>query len=74
MHKKQIKEQEAQRMKRQSICPKCGREYTEPPAISRADNKTEICPECGTREALAAAQVDEKTAAEIMQKIREAQR
>lgn len=36
------------------VCPKCGRTYTEYPALSRADNVTEICPECGTREALEA--------------------
>ena len=35
------------------ICPICGNTYTARPAISRADNETEICPECGTREALA---------------------
>lgn len=34
------------------ICPKCGRNYTEVPAISREDNKTEICPECGQGEAM----------------------
>jgi predicted RNA-binding Zn-ribbon protein involved in translation (DUF1610 family) len=34
------------------ICPKCGERYTEFPALSRKDNKTEICPDCGTREAL----------------------
>lgn len=34
------------------ICPKCGREYKERPAVSRADNRTMICPDCGTREAL----------------------
>ena len=34
------------------ICPKCGRRYKAPPAISRADNITPICPQCGTREAL----------------------
>lgn len=51
------------------ICLLCGKEYTEPPAISRADNTTEICPDCGTREALDAAGVDTKTAAEIMQTI-----
>ena len=34
------------------ICPHCGREYTEHPALSRKDNKTEICPTCGMREAL----------------------
>lgn len=36
------------------ICSKCGRTYTEPPAISRDDNLTEICPECGMAEAIAA--------------------
>lgn len=35
-------------------CPMCGRQYEDYPAISRADNKTEICPECGIREALEA--------------------
>lgn len=34
------------------ICPKCGKEYSEPPALSRADNQTKICPLCGTKEAL----------------------
>lgn len=34
------------------ICPKCGRKYDESPAISRDDNETEICPECGMMEAL----------------------
>lgn len=33
-------------------CPICGREYIEYPAISRKDNLTEICPECGLMEAL----------------------
>ena len=33
-------------------CPKCGKKYTEHPALSREDNKTLICPDCGTREAL----------------------
>lgn len=35
-------------------CPICGRDYTEPPALSRRDNKTYICSDCGTMEALAA--------------------
>jgi predicted RNA-binding Zn-ribbon protein involved in translation (DUF1610 family) len=34
------------------ICPKCGRETTDYPALSRRDNKTEICSACGTFEAL----------------------
>ncbi|BCB40543.1 hypothetical protein BCJMU51_5461 [Bacillus cereus] len=32
-------------------CPKCGIGYSEYPAISRVDNKTEICPKCGQEEA-----------------------
>lgn len=34
------------------ICPRCKEEYTDYPALSRRDNKTEICPMCGTVEAL----------------------
>ena len=33
-------------------CSKCGKTYTGYGAISREDNKTEICSECGTKEAL----------------------
>ena len=35
-----------------SVCPRCGHSYREPPALSREDNKTLICPDCGTREEL----------------------
>lgn len=35
-------------------CPKCKLGYEGYPAISRVDNKTEICPTCGNREALTA--------------------
>lgn len=34
------------------ICPICGQNYHEPPALSRADGTSQICPDCGTREAL----------------------
>lgn len=34
------------------VCPVCGKEYNEYPAISRKDNKTEICSLCGVAEAL----------------------
>ena len=34
------------------ICPICGEEYAEPPALSRIDNKTEICSSCGIRQAV----------------------
>lgn len=35
------------------VCPVCGRNYSDPPALSRADNTTDICPDCGMMEALA---------------------
>lgn len=34
-------------------CPICGTTYTTVPALSREDNQTPICPDCGTRQALA---------------------
>lgn len=34
------------------VCPICGNKYEGYPAISRKDNKTPICPDCGVREAL----------------------
>lgn len=34
------------------ICPKCGRSYTERSALSREDNKTLVCSDCATKEAL----------------------
>ena len=34
------------------VCPLCGKTYAEPPALSRTDNDTLICPDCGTRQAL----------------------
>ena len=34
------------------ICPLCGQTYTDPPALSRTDNETLICSDCGTRQAL----------------------
>lgn len=34
------------------ICPICGREYNAEPALSRIDNRTRICPDCGMKEAM----------------------
>lgn len=34
------------------ICPICNKKYTAPPALSRIDNSTLICPDCGSRQAL----------------------
>lgn len=33
-------------------CPRCSKYFIEPPALSRKDNKTEICSSCGVEEAL----------------------
>lgn len=33
-------------------CPICGGEYHGAPALSRTDNSTMICPDCGTRQSL----------------------
>lgn len=35
-----------------AVCPKCGQTYIGHPALSRLDNETPICPDCGIREAL----------------------
>ena len=34
------------------VCPLCGEEYWEPPAISRADDRSVICSGCGIRQAV----------------------
>ncbi len=39
-------------------CPVCGQTFTDHPALSRKDNMTEICPDCGVREALASIGVE----------------
>ena len=40
---------------RTAVCPLCGRTYHGAPALSREDNETLICPDCGTRQALQSA-------------------
>ncbi len=38
-------------MEKERVCPRCGKIYVQFPALSRRDNETLICPECGTAEA-----------------------
>ena len=52
-----------------AVCPRCGRSYREPPALSRADNETPICPDCGTREALATLGIDMEEQEQIIETI-----
>ena len=37
---------------RGGVCPLCGKTYTGVPALDRRDNRTAVCPDCGTRQAL----------------------
>ena len=48
------------------ICPVCGGPLTAHPALSRKDNKTEVCPDCGIRQALSDFGMDESKQAEIL--------
>lgn len=32
------------------ICPECGQVYTDPPAVSKIDNQTYVCANCGRKE------------------------
>ena len=50
-----------------TICPKCGKEYKGVPALSREDNETVICPECGTRESLHSVGMEESEIERIVQ-------
>lgn len=38
-----------------ATCPRCGGTFTAPPALSRTDNSTRVCPDCGLIEAVEAA-------------------
>ncbi len=42
------------------VCPRCGQTYHGRPAVSRADGRMPICPDCGTRQSLESIGVDEK--------------
>ena len=50
-------------------CPRCGRLYSGHPALSRADNETLICPDCGTREALTSLGVSAEEQGKILEAI-----
>ena len=51
------------------ICPICNKPYEGYPALSRKDNKTEICPICGTKEALESFNLPEDNIEELMERI-----
>jgi len=49
------------------ICPRCGRSYCGAPALSRRDNTTLVCPDCGTREALESIGVEQEERERILE-------
>ena len=52
-----------------SVCPRCGQAFREHPALSRLDNETLICPDCGTRQALQSIGVDSAEQEQIIETI-----
>ena len=54
---------------RLAVCPRCGKAYHEPPALSREDNETLICPDCGTRQALQSIGVEPSEQEQILETI-----
>lgn len=51
------------------VCPSCGNTYQGIPALSRKDGKTQICSDCGTREALESIGVSKEEQDSIIQTI-----
>ena len=54
---------------RTAVCPLCGKMYSGVPALSRTDNETLICPDCGTRQALESIGVDAEEQEQIIETI-----
>ena len=57
-------------VRKADICPLCGRTYHGAPALSREDNETPICPDCGTRQALRSIGVEPSEQEQIIETIR----
>ncbi len=54
-----------------AVCPICGRSYRGHPALSRTDNRTLICPDCGIRQALSSIGVSREEQEKIIGIIRD---
>lgn len=52
------------------ICTRCGKSYCDYPATSRADGKTQICPDCGIMEALEKTNMSEEEKKELIDTVR----
>ena len=53
------------------VCPICGKAYTGHPALSRKDDNTPICPDCGTRESLEAIGISPEEQEKVLEIIHE---
>ena len=51
------------------VCPLCGKQYTTRPAVSRDDNETLICPDCGIRQALSSIGISKEEQEQIIASI-----
>lgn len=49
-----------------NTCPICGQQYSGHPALSRLDNSTLICPDCGIRQALESLGISEQEKNDIV--------
>ena len=58
-------------MTESKVCPLCGKTYTGHPALSRKDDNTPICPDCGTLEALEVAGIPKEKQEKVLEIIRE---
>jgi len=58
---------------KRKVCSKCGNTYYGASALSRVDNESQICPDCGTREALESIGVDAAEQNKIIEKIHSCQ-
>ena len=56
------------------VCPLCGKTYGEAPSLSRTDNETLICPDCGTRQALESIGIDAEERERILSIIHQSYR
>ena len=56
------------------VCPLCGKSFGEAPALSRTDNETLICPDCGTRQALESIGIDAEEREKIISIIHQSYR
>ena len=53
--------------RRTAVCPLCGKVYHGVPALSRVDDKTPVCPDCGVRQGLAMIGIKPEEQEEILQ-------